>query len=234
MIDFGVLEAPNLAVRSATGVCSGGGAPRNLRRCGIRARSRCAASLVRSGYRVMGETAITGDEGVSTTGAKPPRAERTLRLLTAPWLAAIILMLYTTELAIAEGDGGGSSGGGAGAAAGGGAGASAGGGAGAAAGGGGGAGGGVNPGRIFSDAPAGTVGLDAHAARRAEALGEAKSLSSILRHLSHVAQGRVLSVTFEKSIYGYDYAFTVLTQDGRYLEVVLDAKSGRLISARTR
>ncbi|MDE3174478.1 MAG: PepSY domain-containing protein [Pseudomonadota bacterium] len=76
--------------------------------------------------------------------------------------------------------------------------------------------------------------MDARGARRAEARGEAKSLSKILRSLAHVAPGQVLSVVFEKSPHGYDYAFSVLTDDGRYLDVVLDAKTGHLISARTR
>lgn len=137
------------------------------------------------------------------------------------------MTLFATDAAIAEGDGGGSGSGGAGDGS---SGAGAG-GAGAGASG----GGGFNaPTQYFSDVPADPVGSNARAAQRAEARGEAKSLAKMLRFLARIAPGRVLSVVFEKSRYGYDYAFSVLTEDGRYVDVVLDARTGNLISARTR
>ena len=156
-------------------------------------------------------------------------------------------LLIVTGAALAEGDGGSSGGGASGGGSSGGDGGGSGGGSGgpgasggAGTGGGPGASGGPGAGGGYSasphhlSSPPGSAGLDARAARQAEGRGEAKSLPTILKSLSRVAPGRVLTVIFEQTSYGFDYAFTVLTEDGHYLDVVLDARTARLISARTR
>jgi uncharacterized membrane protein YkoI len=75
---------------------------------------------------------------------------------------------------------------------------------------------------------------DAALARQAHAQGRAKSLAQILPSLSRIAPGRVLSVAFEQAQDGYVYNFLVLTAQGRFVDVSLDAGSGAALYLRSR
>ena len=71
---------------------------------------------------------------------------------------------------------------------------------------------------------------DASRALEAVRRGEIQPLSAFLPGVERRFQGRVLSKALLEQGEGFNYRFKILTDDGRLIDVVLDARSGRVLT----
>jgi uncharacterized membrane protein YkoI len=77
-------------------------------------------------------------------------------------------------------------------------------------------------------------GRDQERARDAVKSGKVKPLGDVLRMVSERAPGDVLRVKLNRSGGQLIYRITILTDEGRYREVVVNAQSNRVVSMRWR
>ncbi len=75
---------------------------------------------------------------------------------------------------------------------------------------------------------------DQDKASNAVSRGKAKPLRDVLRLVRSKVPGDVLRVRLSRSSGTYFYRITVLTEDGRYRDVVVDAERSRIVSTRWR
>ncbi|TPE47699.1 PepSY domain-containing protein [Amaricoccus solimangrovi] len=71
---------------------------------------------------------------------------------------------------------------------------------------------------------------DSDRARRALERGEVLPLREILGIVEREIDGRIIEVEFEAKDGGHVYEFEFIAPDGRLLEAVVDARTGRVIS----
>lgn len=71
---------------------------------------------------------------------------------------------------------------------------------------------------------------DNERARQALERGEARPLRAILESVEQELDGRIVEIEFEVRDGRYVYEFEYIAPDGRLLEALVDAKSGRVLS----